>query len=163
MVSLLATSALLDLNFDLGTLLTLMHSMALETGIFLSQAIWLWRVRHIRREAKKHGKTYDEYVAEHPSEKLPRSGPDAAMDDVEAAHNASQDTLVATEKVIPTGKKDDADPASLGMTLASARTHRDSTRTNETSDSAATPPSPQVACPERALMPSRYDSRDGTQ
>jgi uncharacterized membrane protein YccC len=36
--------------------------MALETGIFVSQAIWLWRVRHVRKEAKKAGKTYDEYV-----------------------------------------------------------------------------------------------------
>jgi hypothetical protein len=136
--------------------------MALETGIFLSQAIWLWRVRHIRREAKKHGKTYDEYVAEHPSEKLPRSGPDAAMKDVEAAHNASQDTLVATEKVLPAGKKDDTDPTSLSSTPASARTKEFSTRMVDTDHTVAAPTLPQVAYPQRALMPYRQDAADDT-
>jgi hypothetical protein len=134
-----------------------MCSMALETGIFLSQAIWLWRVRHIRREAKKHGKTYDEYVAENPSKKLPRSGPDAAMD-MEAAHNASQDTLVATEKVMPTGKKDDLDPTPPVASLAPTQMYRHSTRTDGTGETAAAPTLPQVACPERALIPSRHDS-----
>ncbi|UPX10591.1 uncharacterized protein EKO05_0001242 [Ascochyta rabiei] len=60
--------------------------MLLETGIFASQAIWLWRVRHIRQEAKKAGKTYDEYVAEHPSKNLPKSESTETVVDVEACH-----------------------------------------------------------------------------
>jgi hypothetical protein len=47
--------------------------MFLELGIFISQFIWLWRVRHVRRAAKKAGKSYDDYVAENPSKKLERS------------------------------------------------------------------------------------------
>jgi hypothetical protein len=58
--------------------------MALETGIFLSQAIWLWRVRHVRREAKKAGKTYDEYVKENQGKKLQRCGSEETFVDVEA-------------------------------------------------------------------------------
>ncbi|KAF2199727.1 hypothetical protein GQ43DRAFT_473367 [Delitschia confertaspora ATCC 74209] len=38
--------------------------MLLEVGIFSSHFIWLWRTHHIRKAAKKAGKTYDEYVAE---------------------------------------------------------------------------------------------------
>ncbi|CAG5186654.1 uncharacterized protein ALTATR162_LOCUS11653 [Alternaria atra] len=57
--------------------------MVLETGIFASQAIWLWRVRHVRREAKKAGKTYDEYVAENQGKKLPRCGSEETFVDVE--------------------------------------------------------------------------------
>jgi uncharacterized membrane protein len=34
----------------------------LECGIFASQMIWLFRFRHTRREAKKAGLTFDEYV-----------------------------------------------------------------------------------------------------
>jgi hypothetical protein len=37
--------------------------MVLETGIFVSQAVWMWRVREVRGEAKRAGLTYDEYVA----------------------------------------------------------------------------------------------------
>jgi hypothetical protein len=58
--------------------------MFLEAGIFVSQWIWLWRVRHIRREAKKLGKTYDEYIAEHPSKKLRRSESSDTIKDLEA-------------------------------------------------------------------------------
>jgi hypothetical protein len=36
--------------------------IALETGIFVSQGIWLWRVRHVRKEAKLRGLSYDEFV-----------------------------------------------------------------------------------------------------
>lgn len=61
-------------------------SMALETGIFASQAIWLWRVRHIRHEAKKAGKTYDEYVSENPAKKLPRSDSAETFVDTEAGY-----------------------------------------------------------------------------
>lgn len=75
-----------------------MRSMTLETGIFLSQAIWLWRVRHVRREAKQAGKTYDEYVAEHPSKKFARSESSETIVDVEACHNNSQGTPTAREK-----------------------------------------------------------------
>jgi hypothetical protein len=57
--------------------------MVLETGIFASQAIWLWRVKHVRREAKKAGKTYDEYVAENQGKKLPRCGSEETFVDVE--------------------------------------------------------------------------------
>lgn len=60
--------------------------MTLETGIFMSQAIWLWRVRHIRHEAKKLGMTYDEYVDAHPSKKLSRNASLETVADVEAAH-----------------------------------------------------------------------------
>lgn len=62
--------------------------MVLETGIFASQAIWLWRVRHIRREAKKAGLTYDEYIAKHPSKKLSRSESRETVVDVEACHES---------------------------------------------------------------------------
>lgn len=58
--------------------------MLLETGIFVSQAIWLWRVRHVRAEAKKAGKTYDEYIAENPSKKLFASESSETFVDVEA-------------------------------------------------------------------------------
>jgi hypothetical protein len=60
--------------------------MTLETGIFLSQVIWLWRVRHIRHEAKKLGMTYDEYIEAHPSKKLLRNASLETIPDVEAAH-----------------------------------------------------------------------------
>jgi len=57
--------------------------MVLETGIFASQVVWLWRVRHVRKEAKKAGKTYDEYVAENRGKKLPRCGSEETFVDVE--------------------------------------------------------------------------------
>lgn len=71
--------------------------MLLETGIVISQAIWLWRVRHIRREAKMVGKTYDEYVAEHPKKILPRSQSSETVLDVEAGHE-HQDRDSSAEK-----------------------------------------------------------------
>jgi len=86
--------------------------MLLETGIFMSQAIWLWRVRHVRREAKKAGKTYDEYIAENPSKKIPRSESSETVVDVEACHepqcqtetspkdsNEKQDTASKSESI----------------------------------------------------------------
>lgn len=88
------------------------NSMLLETGIFMSQAIWLWRVRHVRREAKKAGKTYDEYIAENPSKKIPRSESSETVVDVEACHepqcqtetspresNEKQDTASKSESI----------------------------------------------------------------
>lgn len=64
--------------------------MVLETGIFASQAVWLWRVRHERREAKKTGMSYDEYVAKHPEKKLPRSMSTETFVDVEAGHQTEK-------------------------------------------------------------------------
>jgi hypothetical protein len=72
-------------------------SMVLETGIFASQAIWLWRVRHVRAEAKKAGKTYDEYIAENPSKKLLASESSETFVDVEAG-NEKRSASVSTEK-----------------------------------------------------------------
>lgn len=71
--------------------------MLLETGIFASQAIWLWRVRHIRAEAKKAGKTYDEYIAENPSKKLFASESSETFVDVEAG-NEKRSASTCTEK-----------------------------------------------------------------
>ena len=71
--------------------------MVLEMGIFVSQAVWLWRVRHVRREAKKAGKTYDEYIAEHPSKKLSRSPSSDSIEDVEAGHEKPDTTVTKLE------------------------------------------------------------------
>jgi hypothetical protein len=71
--------------------------MVLETGIFASHAIWLWRVRDTRREAKKAGKSYDEYIAENPEKKLSRCESAETFVDVEAgADTKTSDTY--TEK-----------------------------------------------------------------
>jgi hypothetical protein len=67
--------------------------MVLETGIFASQAIWLWRVRHVRREAKQAGLSYDEFVAKYPSKKLPRSESSETIVDVEACHNKDKENI----------------------------------------------------------------------
>jgi hypothetical protein len=64
--------------------------MVLETGIFVSQAVWLWRVRRVRGEAKRVGLSYDEYVAEHPEKKLPRSMSSETFVDVEAGCQEEQ-------------------------------------------------------------------------
>lgn len=53
--------------------------MVLETGIFVSQAVWLWRVRDVRREAKRVGLSYDEYVKKYPE----RAMSEATVGDVE--------------------------------------------------------------------------------
>lgn len=73
-------------------------SMLLETGIFASQALWLWRVRHIRAEAKKAGLTYDQYIAKHPTKKLPRSDSQETVVDVEACWER-KDSVFDTTKV----------------------------------------------------------------
>jgi len=44
--------------------------LVLETGIFASQALWLYRARHVRAAARKMGMTYDAYMAA----KLPYGG-----------------------------------------------------------------------------------------
>ncbi|KAH7081148.1 hypothetical protein BKA63DRAFT_503254 [Paraphoma chrysanthemicola] len=76
--------------------------MVLETGIFASQAVWLWRVRHVRREAKKAGMSYDEYINKHPSKKLPRSESAETIVDVEACHEEKHDEKSSTDQ-----RKDD--------------------------------------------------------
>ncbi|KAF2107753.1 hypothetical protein BDV96DRAFT_294295 [Lophiotrema nucula] len=73
--------------------------MFLELGIFASQAIWLWRVRHVRREAKKAGKTYDAYIANHPTKKLARSPSSETVADLEAGHQAVE-TITTPEKCL---------------------------------------------------------------
>lgn len=39
--------------------------MVLESGIFLCHALWLFRTRHLRKEAKRAGKSFDEYIVDH--------------------------------------------------------------------------------------------------
>jgi hypothetical protein len=75
------------------------HSMVLETGIFASQAIWLWRVRHIRAAAKKAGMSYDEYIEKHPSSvKLPRCGSEETFVDVETGPQSDTEKAKTTEE-----------------------------------------------------------------
>jgi hypothetical protein len=88
-------------------------SMLLETGIFMSQAIWLWRVRHVRKEAKKAGKTYDEYIAENPSKKIPRSESSETVVDVEAGHEPQCQTETS-----PTGSNEKQDTASKSESIS---------------------------------------------
>lgn len=44
--------------------------MALETGIFVSQAVWMWRVCETRKKAKMAGLSYDDYVAKFPERSM---------------------------------------------------------------------------------------------
>jgi hypothetical protein len=81
--------------------------MVLETGIFVSQAIWLWRVRHIRREAKAAGQTYDEYVAANPSKRL-RSESAETVVDVEACHASKAGSVCTNEQIDEVAVQDDA-------------------------------------------------------
>lgn len=59
--------------------------MVLETGIFASQAVWLWKVREVRREAKRVGLSYDEFVRKYPERGL-SSVSEVSVEDVEAGH-----------------------------------------------------------------------------
>jgi len=98
--------------------------MVLETGIFASQAIWLWRVRHIRHAAKKVGKTYDEYTAEN-TKKIPRSDSAETIVDVEAAREKdtadarSEKTVIATQECM-TGSNAELDDDSTSMIVKQA-------------------------------------------
>lgn len=47
------------------------HSIILETGIFLSHLIWMFRTRKIRKEAATREKTFDDIAAEHEERGLP--------------------------------------------------------------------------------------------
>ncbi|KAI9676101.1 MAG: hypothetical protein M1817_000844 [Caeruleum heppii] len=49
--------------------------LLLETGIFLSHGLWLWRTRKARREAKLAGKDFDELIDDPAG---PRRNPSAA-------------------------------------------------------------------------------------
>jgi hypothetical protein len=84
--------------------------MFLELGIFLSQGIWLWRVRHVRREAKKAGKTYDEYVEQHPSKKLRPSASSESIVDLEAGDRISEATITPVEKCVTRAPREPAQP-----------------------------------------------------
>ncbi|EOA84512.1 uncharacterized protein SETTUDRAFT_20051 [Exserohilum turcica Et28A] len=110
--------------------------MLLETGIFASQAIWLWRVRHVRHEAKKAGKTYDEYIAENPCKKLPHSDSSETFVDVEAGHE-KRSPSTCTEA-----------PA------ASENEHTTTTPTDETRTTQEPSPAPLQAPPPALLQPS---------
>jgi len=46
-------------------------SCFLEIGIFASHIIWLVRTHKIRKEAKVHGKTFDDIAAEHEEQGIP--------------------------------------------------------------------------------------------
>ncbi|ORY17249.1 hypothetical protein BCR34DRAFT_50894 [Clohesyomyces aquaticus] len=72
--------------------------MILETGIFISHWIWLWRVRHVRSEAKKAGMSYDDYIAEHPSKKLARNHSSDTIADVEACDTPPASLVSPPEK-----------------------------------------------------------------
>jgi hypothetical protein len=72
--------------------------IVLETGIFVSQGIWLWRVRHVRREAKKAGMGYDEYVKRYP-EKIPKSVSEESVVDVEAQREGDEKAMCEKREV----------------------------------------------------------------
>lgn len=46
-------------------------SCILEIGIFTSHLVWLFRTRHIRKEAAAQGKTFDDLAAEHERSGIP--------------------------------------------------------------------------------------------
>ena len=89
--------------------------MVLETGIFASQAIWIWRVRHIRSAAKKAGMTYDDYVAQYPAVKLPRCESSETFVDVETgpANHVSTEKIEQTTTAVTT---EDKAPKTTGTT-----------------------------------------------
>ncbi|KAF2259406.1 hypothetical protein CC78DRAFT_585976 [Lojkania enalia] len=89
--------------------------MSLELGIFISQAIWLWRVRNVRREAKKAGRTYDEYIAEHPSKKLGRSESSETLD-LETGYRIPSEPIMPLEKCIVKSVKVSVDVPSPAST-----------------------------------------------
>ncbi|CAN9479831.1 unnamed protein product [Alternaria alternata] len=126
--------------------------MALETGIFVSQAIWLWRVRHVRKEAKKAGKTYDEYVKENQGKKLPRCGSEETFVDVEAGAGG-----VGCEKKTTTigGGEYNAGNEKADV---KASTTREEGRDTLTADTTSTATSPSTPTPIFASMTSATSS-----
>ncbi|OCK85241.1 hypothetical protein K432DRAFT_287162, partial [Lepidopterella palustris CBS 459.81] len=93
--SLMALAAQNTFDYLGGTLYIV--CVLLEIGIFISQFIWLYRTRHIRRAAKKMGKTYDEYMADTtpPSD---RQRPDTArtVETLDAYNGESYETIYET-------------------------------------------------------------------
>jgi len=81
--------------------------MVLEAGMFISQGIWLWRVRHVRREAKKLGMTYDEYVDSNLSKKLSRTESLETID-LESGDAVPVEPISSPEKCVPKPSKDRA-------------------------------------------------------
>jgi hypothetical protein len=80
--------------------------MVLETGIFASQALWMWRVRHVRREAKGLGLTYDEFVEKFPERRGFVSKSEETIVDMEKGCGAAKE--VATQGDSVREKQDDA-------------------------------------------------------
>jgi hypothetical protein len=75
--------------------------LVLETGIFVSQALWMWRVRHVRCQAKGLGLTYDEFVERFP-ERCRRgmeSKSEETIVDVEKGCAEEKDTVVKEEGI----------------------------------------------------------------
>lgn len=72
--------------------------MVLETGIFMSQAIWLWRVRRVRAEAKRACMTYDEYISQNPAKKFPFNESKETVVDEEACRG--EKSVATTEQSV---------------------------------------------------------------
>jgi hypothetical protein len=131
--------------------------MALETGIFLSQAIWLWRVRHIRKVAKKGGKTYDEYVAENPSEKLLRSKWSAATVDVEGGQVASRETSATAEKPAYLKHSTNSDHMISKTTPVSTEIRSLNAKMEVPATAIDIPTTPTITYPENVAIPMKSD------
>lgn len=108
-------------SYDLVSSQLIVPSMLLETGIFASQAIWLWRVRHVRKEAKQAGKTYDEYVATNPSKKIPRSESSETVADVEACHEPANRDAVSEKPNSESKEKQSVASESIDIGTTPAR------------------------------------------
>ncbi|KAH9861381.1 hypothetical protein J1614_011127 [Plenodomus biglobosus] len=93
--------------------------MVLETGIFASQAIWMWRVRHVRREAKKAGMTYDQYTAANPSKKIPRNDSAETIVDVEAGQVVGESAVCPEKSTSQTGDTSSCRTGSEATVVAS--------------------------------------------
>jgi hypothetical protein len=87
--------------------------MVLETGIFVSQAVWMWRMREVRRQAKKLGLTYDEYVAKCPQRSMSE---DTAVD-VEACRWERGEKTTTTGDAKAESVKSEVGTAGLGSVL----------------------------------------------
>jgi hypothetical protein len=103
--------------------------IVLETGIFVSQGVWLWRVRHVRREAKKLGLSYDEYVLRHPEKKIPNSLSEESVVDVEACREKKDSTCDEKKKMAECEKREvEHDKEAAGSALDATHTGADEVR-----------------------------------
>ncbi|KAI2622445.1 PQ loop repeat-domain-containing protein [Hypoxylon sp. NC1633] len=66
--SLLSLAAQKDFDVTGGAMYIV--CLLLESGIFLSHTIWLFRTRRLRQEAASRGKTFDDIMAEHEEQGL---------------------------------------------------------------------------------------------